>query len=269
MNQSASSDRKSLLLFNLIQQYEMCRQQSQCYGLIPPPQPPMLPELILDNSSFTLANHRQYTKSFFITLTMCIVLISICLLSVIFQFYYKLRQHHHQTKHTNLADDVATFSRIAPSSYDSLTPLTTATDQSPLSTIASMFNLNHQQVLPSDDQSFYHNHSPNIYEKIRLPSDHYYCSCYLCVQAYHHHHHQQQQQYITSIHQLTPYYYTCESSSPSSHIVCQNCLLDNLHQANEYNCSSDQKEKSLKLLRTIMEIHILLFFQIAIAHFER
>ncbi|CAF3084141.1 unnamed protein product [Rotaria socialis] len=236
MNQSASSDRKSLLLFNLIQQYEMCRQQSQCYGLIPPPQPPMLPELILDNSSFTLANHRQYTKSFFITLTMCIVLISICLLSVIFQFYYKLRQHHHQTKHTNLADDVATFSRIAPSSYDSLTPLTTATDQSPLSTIASMFNLNHQQVLPSDDQSFYHNHSPNIYEKIRLPSDHYYCSCYLCVQAYHHHQQQQQQQYITSIHQLTPYYYTCESSSPSSHIVCQNCLLDNLHRKNNCFC---------------------------------
>lgn len=71
-----------------------------------------------------------------------------------------------------------------------------------------------QQHLNSTDRSYYHNHSNNIYEEIRIPSDHHYCSHTLS--------------YYQQKHPLTPYYYTYELSP--SKIVCQNCLLGNLNR---------------------------------------
>ncbi|CAF3818491.1 unnamed protein product [Rotaria sordida] len=237
MNQSISDQKfHSFNYIDLNKKYEICRQQSQCYLLIPPPQPPIFPKLILYNSSSTLTNHQQYTQSFFIILNICIALISICLLvfllGVIFQFYHKLRQYHRRTKHTNITDGSISFSKIIPTSCNSLTPLTTTTNQSPSSTMTNIVNQNLEQILRSDDQSSYHNHSTNIYEKIQFSSDHHYCSCCLCVQTYYKQQQQQQQQYISTTYQLMPYYYTYESSS--SKIICQNCLLETLHH--KQNC---------------------------------
>ncbi|CAF2831900.1 unnamed protein product [Rotaria sp. Silwood2] len=233
MNQSLSyREIHSFNNINLYQKYEICRQQSQCYLLIPPPQPPIFPKLILNNSSSILINYRQHTQSFFIILSIFIALISLCLLvflfGIIFQFYRKLRQRHHQTKHTNINDGSISFSRIVPTSYNSLTPLTTTTNQSPSSTMTNILNQSLQQNLPFNDQSSYHNHTTNTHEKIQLSSDHHYCSCCFYVQAYY----KQQQQYISTTEQLMPYYYTCQSSP--SKIVCQNRLLETLHR--KQNC---------------------------------
>ena len=60
-------------LLNLFQIYELCQQQSQCYLLIPPPQPPIFPKL--DNSSSTLINFHQRLDSLFIILGIFIPLL--------------------------------------------------------------------------------------------------------------------------------------------------------------------------------------------------
>ncbi|CAF0967477.1 unnamed protein product [Rotaria sp. Silwood1] len=81
MNQSLSNRKfHSFNSINSYQTYEICRQQSQCYLLIPPPQPPIFPQLIVNNLLPTLTNHQQQTQSFFITLSIFITLISIGLL---------------------------------------------------------------------------------------------------------------------------------------------------------------------------------------------
>ncbi|CAF0889486.1 unnamed protein product [Rotaria sp. Silwood1] len=235
MNQSLSNRKfHSFNSINSYQTYEICRQQSQCYLLIPPPQPPIFPQLIVNNLLPTLTNHQQQTQSFFITLSIFITLISIgllFLLGIIFQFYRKLRQRHRQTKRTNISDGLISFSKIIPTSYNSLTPLTTITNQSPSSAMTNVFNRSLQQNLPSDDQLSYHNHTTNTYEKIQLSSEYHYCSCCICVHTYSKPQ-QRQQSNISTTHQLTPYYYKCESSS--SKIVCQKCLLENLHR--KQNC---------------------------------
>jgi hypothetical protein len=65
---------------NLFQKYEICRQQSPCYLLNPPPQLPIFPKLILNNPPSTLTHLRQRTDSFFIIFGIFITLISICFL---------------------------------------------------------------------------------------------------------------------------------------------------------------------------------------------
>jgi len=121
--------------------YELCRQQSQCYLLIPPPEPPIFPKLILTK------NLHQQIDSFFIIFVVFITLTSACLLlfllDIKFQFYRKFRR----TK-----DKPSSFSSIVPTFYNSLTP---TTNQSP-------------------------SHPINIYEEIRLSSDyyHYQMPCY-------------------------------------------------------------------------------------------
>ncbi|CAF0886175.1 unnamed protein product [Rotaria sordida] len=97
---------------NHLQKYEICRKQSACYLLIPPPRPPTIPELFLTttcklslSSSSTLTNFRQRTTTdssyltiISIILGILIALTSTCLilflLGVKFRFHYKLRYHH-------------------------------------------------------------------------------------------------------------------------------------------------------------------------------
>jgi len=89
MNQSLS-DRKfhSLDDINLLEKYHICRQQSQCYLLIPPPpHPPIFPKLTFTNSSSILINLRQRTDSCYIILGIFIALISTCLF--LFLFFFK------------------------------------------------------------------------------------------------------------------------------------------------------------------------------------
>ncbi len=81
MNQSLSDlELYSFNDINLFQKYEICRQQSQCYLLIPPPQLPIFPKLFLTNPPSTLINIRQRTDSFFIIFGIFITLIFTCLL---------------------------------------------------------------------------------------------------------------------------------------------------------------------------------------------
>lgn len=75
MNQSLSD-------INLIQKYEICRQQSQCYHLNPPPQPPIFPKLISPNPSLTI-------HSFSIIFVAFIILITTCLLLFLFNIKYE------------------------------------------------------------------------------------------------------------------------------------------------------------------------------------
>src|SRR5689334_2834978 len=63
--------------------YILCRQQSQCYLLIPPPQPPILPKLILTK------NLHQQIDSFFIIFIVIITLISTCLLLFLLDIKYE------------------------------------------------------------------------------------------------------------------------------------------------------------------------------------
>ncbi|CAF2343213.1 unnamed protein product [Rotaria sp. Silwood2] len=105
---------------NHLQQYEICRKQSACYLLIPPPRPPTIPELFLtttcklsSSSSSTLANFRQrsttdssYLTIISIILGILIALTSTCLilflLGVKFRFHYKLRYHHRRRTPTDI-----------------------------------------------------------------------------------------------------------------------------------------------------------------------
>ncbi len=75
MNQSLLN----LALYS-VQKYEICRQQSQCYLLLPPPQPPVLPKLILINSSSTFKNLHYRTDPVLIIFGIFITLISAGLL---------------------------------------------------------------------------------------------------------------------------------------------------------------------------------------------
>jgi hypothetical protein len=133
-----------------------------------------------------------------------------------FQFYHKLRQRYRQTKDTNTSHEPSSFSsvriilieiqififlfQILPISYNSLTPLTTTTT-------TNKSNPSLQQHFNTD------NHSINIYDEIRLSSDHHSFAYYQ---------------------QKTPYYYTYELSP--SKIVCPNCLLKTLHQKQQCLC---------------------------------
>jgi len=94
----------------------------------------------------------------------------------------------------------------------------------------SQQHLNSDETSPSQS----HHESTNIYEEIRPSFDrHRCCCCCSCTLAhYQQHQQQQQQQYISTNHQLTPHYYTCEppSLSTTSTIVCQTCLLETLHR---------------------------------------
>jgi hypothetical protein len=93
----------------------------------------------------------------------------------------------------------------------------------------SQQNLNSDETSPSQS----HHESTNIYEEIRPSFDrHRCCCCCSCTLAHYQQHQQQQQQYISTNHQLTPHYYTCEppSLSTTSTIVCQTCLLETLHR---------------------------------------
>ena len=78
---------------NHFQKYEMCRKQSACYLLAPPPRPPTIPELFLtttcklsSSSSPTLTNLRQratdtsYLTVISIVLGIFIALASACLI---------------------------------------------------------------------------------------------------------------------------------------------------------------------------------------------
>ncbi len=115
------------------------------------------------------------------------------------------------------------FKTIPP--YNSLTPLTITTNQSPPLTITNTMNLSVQQYLNSDNRSI------NIYERIRLSSDHHYCSCCSCTLA-----HYQQKHYIHTPHQLTPSYYSYVS--PSSKIICQNSSLEKSHYKQQCLCQN-------------------------------
>lgn len=74
---------------NHLQKYEMCRKQSACYLLAPPPRPPTIPELFLtttcklsSTSSPTLTNLRQRTTdSSYLTLLSIILGVLIALAS--------------------------------------------------------------------------------------------------------------------------------------------------------------------------------------------
>ncbi|CAF0963401.1 unnamed protein product [Adineta ricciae] len=100
-----------------LQKYEMCRRQSACYLLAPPPRPPTIPELFLTTtcklsptSSPALTNLRQrMTDSSYLTilsiiLGVLIALASACLilflLVVKFRFHQKLRCRHRRTAGT-------------------------------------------------------------------------------------------------------------------------------------------------------------------------
>lgn len=78
---------------NHLQQYELCRKQSACYLLAPPPRPPSIPELFLtstckisSSSPSVLANIRQratdtsYLTVLSIILGILITLTSTCLI---------------------------------------------------------------------------------------------------------------------------------------------------------------------------------------------
>lgn len=101
----------------------------------------------------------------------------------------------------------------------------------------SLHMIHNQQYRTSDQTSLSNHNSTNIYEEIRPTFDHHPCCCCSCTLAYYHHqqqqqHQEQQQTCISSNHQLTPHYYTCEppSLSTRSTIVCQTCLLETLHR---------------------------------------
>jgi len=90
MNQSLSDiELHSFNNIDVFQKYEICRQQSQCYLLNPPPRPPIFPKLILINPSSTLTNLRQWTDSFFIIFGIFITLIFTCLLLFLFGVKYE------------------------------------------------------------------------------------------------------------------------------------------------------------------------------------
>ncbi|CAF3329605.1 unnamed protein product [Rotaria socialis] len=270
---------------NHLQKYELCRKESPCYLLSPPPRPPSIPELFLtttcklsSSSSSTLTNLRQrsttdssYLTIISIILGILIALTSTCLilflLGVKFRFHYKLKYRHRRTtdvnsvnssiretnnsdvtfiKATNTngnfgsnssnggADGCTSFSSVLPIAYECSTPLTTTTmanNQYPSLTMTNNSNLSlhmihSQQYRTSNETSLSHLDSTNIYEEIRPPFDrHSCCCCCSCTLA-----HYQKQHCISSNHQLTPHYYTCEPQQPSSNIVCQTCLIESFHR---------------------------------------
>ena len=93
----------SLNDLNHLQTYEICRQQSQCYLLAPPPRPPTIPELFLtttcklsSSTSSTLTNLRQRTDSSYLTIISIILGILIALTStclILFLLGVKYVQH--------------------------------------------------------------------------------------------------------------------------------------------------------------------------------
>ncbi|CAF0930743.1 unnamed protein product [Rotaria sp. Silwood1] len=103
---------------NHLQKYEICRKQSACYLLIPPPRPPTIPELFLtttcklslsSSSTFTNFRQRPITDSSYLTiisiiLGILIALTSTCLilflLGVKFRFRYKLGYYHRRHRTT-------------------------------------------------------------------------------------------------------------------------------------------------------------------------
>jgi len=267
------------MMLIIFQKYELCRKQSACYLLVPPPRPPTIPELFLtttcklsSSSSSTLTNLRQrttdssYLTIILIILGILITITSTCLilflLGVKFRFHHKLRYRHRRTagiasvnssiretnnsdvafiKTTNTngnrgigGDGCASFSSVAPTSYDCITPLTTTTiahNQYPSLTMTNNSNLSLHMTHCQDDTSPSHHDSTNIYEEIRPSFDrHRCCCCCSCTLA--HYRQQQQQQNISTNHRLTPHYYTCEppSLSTASTVVCQTCLLETLHR---------------------------------------
>jgi hypothetical protein len=87
----------SLNDLNHLQKYDLCRKQSACYLLTPPPRPPTIPELFLtttcklsSSSSSTLTNLRQrttdssYLTIISIILGILIALTSTCLILFLF-----------------------------------------------------------------------------------------------------------------------------------------------------------------------------------------
>ena len=94
MNQTSSNFKiGSLYDINHFQKYEICRKQSACYLLVPPPRPPIIPKLFLtstcklsSSSSTTLANFRHrtidspYLTIISIILGILIALTSTCLI---------------------------------------------------------------------------------------------------------------------------------------------------------------------------------------------
>ncbi|CAF1461305.1 unnamed protein product [Adineta steineri] len=225
MNQSLSD-------FDLSRKYAICRQQSQCYLLTPPPSLPIFPQLILNNLSSTFENLPKNTDLCFI-LGIFIGLITTFLLLVLlifkYGFYQKLRQDNHQIKTIDNTIQSTSFSNILPVPYYSLTPLTMMTNRSPSLTLANKLTLD--KHLNSDSQSIYHNHSINIYDKIRLSTNHQHCSCCSCALAYYQ---QQQRQHIPTSEQVLPCYYT--SISSPSEIICQNTSLERLHCQQQCFC---------------------------------
>ncbi|UJR28158.1 hypothetical protein I4U23_009412 [Adineta vaga] len=99
---------------NHLQKYEMCRTQSACYLLAPPPRPPTIPELFLtttcklsstSSSTFTNLRPRTTSESSYLTILtiifgIFIALASACLilflLGVKFRFHQKFRCRRHR-----------------------------------------------------------------------------------------------------------------------------------------------------------------------------
>ncbi len=106
--------------------------------------------------------------------------------------------------------------KIVPRSYNSLTSLTTTTNESPSLPMTHKSNRSLPQYLNADNRTFYHNHSINLYEEIRLPSDYHYYSHTLACN-----------------HHLRPSY-----ELSSSKIVCQNCLFETLHRKQRCLCQN-------------------------------
>jgi hypothetical protein len=90
MNRTLSDlNLNSLNDVNHFQKYEICRQESACYLLAPPPRPPTIPELFLTttcklslSSSSTLTTLRQRTDSSYLTIIAIILGIFIALTSL-------------------------------------------------------------------------------------------------------------------------------------------------------------------------------------------
>ncbi|CAF4761178.1 unnamed protein product, partial [Rotaria socialis] len=135
------------------------------------------------------------------------------------------------TNNSNLSLHMIHSQQYRTSNETSLSHLDMANNQYPSLTMTNNSNLSlhmihSQQYRTSNETSLSHLDSTNIYEEIRPPFDrHSCCCCCSCTLA-----HYQKQHCISSNHQLTPHYYTCEPQQPSSNIVCQTCLIESFHR---------------------------------------
>ncbi|UJR21291.1 hypothetical protein I4U23_024383 [Adineta vaga] len=215
------------------QKYEICRKQSQCYRLRPPPKLPIFPKLIITNSSSTSTDFPLNLDFYFILLGIIISMISICFLFILFvvkvRIYRKIQQNHRQTNTTSIIDTSTSLPSIFPTSYNSLTPITLTTNRSPSLLMINKLNSTHPLYSNSDTQLSCHNRSINTYEITRLATNHQHCSCCSCTLEYY-----QNLRYLHTSRPVPTYHYSC--ISPVSD--CQHSISKNSHYKQQCLCQN-------------------------------